>query len=142
MDAYCDRRYAAQSAAAGMGHNWKSTAGRFKTDDQELQEAVKLLQEAGATINGHDRNGLTALHSAAEHGWNDTVKVLVADAAELQPKDAKGLTPIDARRYVTSRRALSWSRSVAKHDDAMELLKGYTLVAATGKAPIGMLRGR
>ena len=58
-----------------------------------------------------DRQGLTALHSAAEHGWNDTVKVLVADGADLQPKDSKGP---DARS--TMRRAAihgrSWSPSI------------------------------
>ena len=119
-------------AAAGMGHSFNPTRGRFKTDDQAA-EAVKLLQEAGATINGHDRNGLTALHSAAEHGWNDTVKVLVADGADLQPKDAKGLTPIDHAAGRHERAFLEPEH--VKHDDTMELLKGY-IVAATGKAPI------
>jgi len=120
-------------AAAGMGHSFNPTRGRFKTD-AEAAEAVKLLQEAGAaTINGHDKNGLTALHSAAGHGWNETVKVLVADGADLQPKDAKGLTPID---YAAGRHERAFLEPEhVKHDDTMELLKGY-IVAATGKPPI------
>jgi len=81
-------------AAAGLGHSFNPTRGRFKTDEQAA-ESVKLLKDAGAEINGHDRSGMTALHSAAEHGWNDTVKLLVADGADLQPKDLKGLTPMD-----------------------------------------------
>lgn len=119
-------------AAAGMGHSFNPTRGRFKTDD-EAAEAVKLLQEAGASINGHDKNGLTALHSAAAHGWNDTIKVLVADGADLQPKDVKGLTPIDHAAGRHERAFLEPEH--VKHDDTMELLKGY-IVAATGKPPI------
>ena len=119
-------------AAAGMGHSFNPTRGRFKTDEQAA-ESVKLLKEAGATINGHDRTGMTALHSAAEHGWNDTVKVLVADGADLQPKDAKGLTPIDHAAGRHERAFLEPEH--VKHDDTMELLKGY-IVAATGKPPV------
>ena len=119
-------------AAAGMGHSFNPTRGRFK-NDAEAAEAVKLLQEAGGTINGHDRNGLTALHSAAEHGWNETVKVLVADGADLQPKDVKGLTPIDHAAGRHERAFLEPEH--VKHDDTMELLKGY-IVAATGKPPV------
>ena len=119
-------------AAAGMGHSFNPTRGRFKTDEQAA-DSVKLLQEAGATINGHDRNGMTALHSAAEHGWNDTVKVLVADGADLQPKDVKGLTPIDHAAGRHERAFLEPEH--VKHDDTMELLKGY-IVAATGKPPV------
>ena len=119
-------------AAAGLGHSFNPTRGRFKTDEQAA-ESVKLLQEAGATINGHDRSGMTALHSAAEHGWNDTVKVLVADGADLQPKDVKGLTPIDHAAGRHERAFLEPEH--VKHDDTMELLKGY-IVAATGKPPV------
>ena len=119
-------------AAAGMGHSFNPTRGRFKTDEQAA-DSVKLLQEAGATINGHDRNGMTALHSAAEHGWNDTVKVLVADGADLQPKDVKGLTPIDHAAGRHERAFLEPEH--VKHDDTRELLKGY-IVAATGKPPV------
>jgi ankyrin repeat protein len=119
-------------AAAGMGHSFNPTRGRFKTD-ADAADSVKLLQVAGATVNGHDRNGLTALHSAAEHGWNETVKVLVADGADLQPKDAKGLTPIDHAAGRHERAFLEPEH--VKHDDTMELLKGY-IVAATGKPPV------
>lgn len=119
-------------AAAGMGHSFNPTRGRFKSD-AEAAASVQLLQEAGATINGHDRNGLTALHSAAEHGWNQTVKLLVADGADLQPKDAKGLTPIDHAAGRHERAFLEPEH--VKHDDTMELLKGY-IVAATGKPPV------
>jgi hypothetical protein len=61
------------------------------------------------------------------------VKVLVADGADLQPKDAKGLTPIDHAAGRHERAFLEPEH--VKHDDTMELLKGY-IVAATGKPPV------
>ncbi len=119
-------------AAAGMGHSFNPTRGRFKTDE-EAAVAVKLLKDAGASINGHDNQGLTALHSAAEHGWNDTVKLLVSDGADLQPKDSRGLTPID---YAAGRHPRAFLEPEhVKHEDTMALLKGY-IVASTGKPPI------
>jgi len=119
-------------AAAGMGHSFNPSRGRFKTD-QEGAEDVKLLQAAGARINDADNQGMTALHSAAEHGWNDTVKVLVADGADLQPKSSIGLTPID---YAAGRHPRAFLEPEhTKHEDTMALLKGY-IVASTGKPPI------
>jgi ankyrin repeat protein len=119
-------------AAAGMGHSFNPTRGRFKTDAQAA-ESVRLLQEAGASVNGASKDGMTALHSAAEHGWNDTLKLLVADGADLQPKNGKGLTPID---YAAGRQERAFLEPEhVKHDDTMALLKGY-IVAATGKPPL------
>jgi ankyrin repeat protein len=119
-------------AAAGLGHSFNPTRGRFKTDDQAA-ESVKLLKDAGAEINGHDKSGMTALHSAAEHGWNGTVKLLVADGADLQPKDRQGLTPMDHAAGRHERAFLEPEH--VKHDDTMALLKGY-IVATTGKPPV------
>jgi ankyrin repeat protein len=119
-------------AAAGMGHSFNPTRGRYKTDEDGA-ECVKLLQEAGGQINGHSQDGQTALHAAAEHGWNDTVKLLVADGADLQPKDRLGLTPID-RAYGKQPRAFLEPEHVKK-DETIALLKGY-IVAATGQPPI------
>lgn len=38
-------------------------------------------------------SGRTALHGAAQKGWNDMVRLLVAHGAEVQPVDASGRTP-------------------------------------------------
>ena len=119
-------------AAAGMGHSFNPTRGRYKTDDDGL-ECVKLIKEAGGTINAHATDGQTALHAAAEHGWNDTVKLLVSDGAELQPKDRLGLTPIDRANGKQPRLFLEPEHE--KKTDTVALLKGY-IVAATGQPPI------
>ena len=42
------------------------------------------------------RSGQTALHGAALWGWNDVVKALVANKADLNAKDKKGMTPLDS----------------------------------------------
>ena len=40
----------------------------------------------------------TALHGAAEHGFNKFIEFLVANGADLTAKDANGRTPLDAAR--------------------------------------------
>jgi uncharacterized protein len=119
-------------AAAGMGHSFNPTRGRYKTD-AEGAECVKLIQEAGGQINGHAQDGQTALHAAAEHGWDDTVKLLVADGADLQPKDRFGLTPIDHAYGKQPRQFLEPEHT--KKEGTIALLTGY-IVAKTGQPPI------
>jgi len=119
-------------AAAGLGHSFNPTRGRYKTDEDGA-ECVKLLQEAGGQINSHAQDGQTALHAAAEHGWNDTVKLLVADGADLQPKDRLGLTPID-HAYGKQPRAFLEPEHTKK-EETIALLTGY-IVAKTGQPPI------
>ncbi len=43
---------------------------------------VRLLLEHGANVNGTDLLGRTALMRAAEHGWLDTIEVLLAFHAD------------------------------------------------------------
>ncbi|HTY50614.1 MAG TPA: ankyrin repeat domain-containing protein [Steroidobacteraceae bacterium] len=119
-------------AAAGMGHSFNPTRGRYKTDD-EGAEGVRLLYAAGARVNGAADNGMTALHAAASHGWDDTVKVLVADGAPLQVADRLGLRPID---YAVGRqpRAFLEPQHVPQ-ESTIKLLTGY-IVAATGQPPL------
>ncbi len=119
-------------AAAGMGHSFNPTRGRYKTDDQAA-EGVKLLQAAGASISGPARDGLTALHSAATHGWDGTVKVLVADGAPLQPTDRLGLHPID---YAAGRQPRAFLEPEHVPNDSTVALLTQYIVAATGQKPL------
>jgi len=119
-------------AAAGMGHSFNPTRGRFKTDAQAL-EAVRLLKEAGGQINVQSGNGTTALHAAASHGWNATIRYLVASGAALEIRDAKGLMPIDHAAGKHEREFLEPEHP--RRADTMALLAEY-IVAATGRQPI------
>ena len=118
-------------AAAGLGHSFNPTRGRYKTDAQAA-ESVQLIRAAGGEVTAHAEGGLTALHAAAEHGWNETVKVLVADGAQLEPLDANGLAPID---YAAGRHPRAFLEPEhTRKEQTMALLKGY-IVAATGRDP-------
>jgi uncharacterized protein len=119
-------------AAAGMGHSFNPTRGRYKTDDQAV-EGVKLLQAAGAKIDGSARDGLTALHAASSHGWDTTVKLLVAAGAPLQPTDRLGLRPID---YAAGRQPRAFLEPEhVPNDTTVKLLTQY-IVASTGQQPL------
>jgi len=118
-------------AAAGTGHSFNPTRGRYKTD-AEAVECLRLLKEAGAQVNTKDTQGLTALHSAASLGWDGTVKALVADGAELEALDNRGLTPID---YAAGRHPRAFLEPEhVPHESTMGLLKTY-IVQATGRQP-------
>ena len=54
-----------------------------------------MLLERGLPINATDASGRTALHGAALQGYDDVIKFLVANGAELDVKDAKGFTALD-----------------------------------------------
>jgi cytohesin len=119
-------------AAAGMGHSFNPTRGRYKTDAQAA-ECVTLLKDAGGDVNAHTYAGLTALHSAAQHGWDDTVKVLVADGAQLQATDNKGLRPID---YAAGRYERAFLEpQPPRREPTIQLLTQY-IVASTGHPPL------
>jgi ankyrin repeat protein len=106
-------------AAAGVEFGTRVTRGRNRTDDGVLA-TMRLLVEAGADVNarmvtgprgpalarGSIRRGSqmpsplavphqTALHGAAERGYNAFVEFLAANGADLQAKDANGRTPLD-----------------------------------------------
>ena len=82
-------------AAAGVGSNDIDTRGHFKTA-QQAADTIQLLLAAGADVKVRDIAGRSALHGAAFWGWNDAIKALVAEGADVGAKDKKGMTPIDS----------------------------------------------
>jgi ankyrin repeat protein len=81
-------------AAVGKGWINSPTRGAFFSEEQAL-EAYSLLRAAGADVNARTHFNETALHSAALRGWDELVKRLVADGAQLDVADGNGLTAID-----------------------------------------------
>ncbi|MEJ1965065.1 MAG: ankyrin repeat domain-containing protein [Gammaproteobacteria bacterium] len=117
--------------AAGVGQGSNPTRGRYKTDDEAV-ECVKLLKDAGADVNAKNDQGLTSLHAAASLGWDNTIRTLVADGAQLEALDNKGLTPID---YAVGRQERGFLEPEhTRKDSSVTILKDY-IVAATGRAP-------
>jgi ankyrin repeat protein len=82
-------------AAVGYGANPIDTRGKFRTELDALATA-QLLLDAGADVNSREANGRTALHAAAQQGYNDVVKLLVGRGADLAAADKDGAKPIDA----------------------------------------------
>ena len=82
-------------AEAGLGSKEEDTTGRRKTE-AEAVASIQLCLDAGADINAIDRNGDTALHGAAQKGYDQVVQFLAAHNAKLDIKDKKGRTPLDA----------------------------------------------
>ena len=84
-------------AAAGMGTKEEDSTGRFKTQE-EANEAIDLCLAAGANINAPGTQGQTALHAAAQMGWDKVVEHLIAKGANVNAKDQRGYTPLDNAR--------------------------------------------
>jgi uncharacterized protein len=82
-------------AAAGLGTKEEDTTGRRKTE-AEAVASIELLLDAGADINAADNRGQTALHGAAEKGYDQVAKFLAARGAKLDAKDRQGKTALDA----------------------------------------------
>jgi uncharacterized protein len=75
--------------AAGVGNNPSSNK------ETAVLEAVKVLYEAGADINGRDDNGDTAVHGAVLRGQNSVIQFLADHGAKLNEKNRIGWTPLD-----------------------------------------------
>jgi uncharacterized protein len=82
-------------AAAGLGTKEEDTTGRRKTEAEAIA-AIKLCIDAGADVNTADNQGETALHGAAQKGYDQVLQFLVDHGAKLDVKDKKGRTPLDA----------------------------------------------
>ncbi len=64
-------------------------------DRVEVIEAVRLLIDAGASVNHANDAGDTALHAAAAAGHAELIQVLADAGATLDVKNASGHTPLD-----------------------------------------------
>ncbi|MGE0445115.1 MAG: ankyrin repeat domain-containing protein [Vicinamibacterales bacterium] len=108
-------------AAAGVGSRDSDTRGRFRTEAQAL-ESVQLLLDAGADVTAATGAGTTALHGAAFWGWNSVVRLLAGRGADLDAKDARGRTAVDAAMGRAGGNGFGGNR-IDVHDDTASLLK-------------------
>ena len=116
-------------AAAGVGSTDADTRGWYTTEDVQQRSiaSLDLLLKAGGDVNAADTNGKTLLHGAAFWGWNDVVKYLVDHGANLNAKDNRGNTVIDAALGKAGGNSRGGQR-IDVHQDTADLLK--KLIAA------------
>ncbi len=81
-------------AAAGIGSTTIDTRARFRNEKKCISSA-QLLLAAGVDVNAVNGNGQTALHGAAQSGWNGFVQLLADHGATITAKDHFGSTPLD-----------------------------------------------
>jgi ankyrin repeat protein len=64
--------------------------------------AGRLALELGADVRTARQDGMTALHLAAEKGWNELAQFLIDEGAALDGKDRSGRLPIDVAKGVAA----------------------------------------
>ena len=78
-------------AAAGI--NWV-VAQTFSRSEKEYLEAAALCLERGADVNAVNSQGFTAMHGAANRGFDAMITLLAEHGAKLDVKDKQGRTPM------------------------------------------------
>lgn len=70
------------------------------------KEAVKILLESGAEVDGCDPDGRTALRAAAWGGHEEILKTLLGYGAKVDRVDHEGRTPLIAAAYMGHKEAV------------------------------------
>lgn len=78
---------------AVAGINWV-VAQTFSRSDAEYLEAAKLCLARGNDVNAVNSQGFTAMHGAANRGFDAMIELLAAHGARLDVKDKQGRTPM------------------------------------------------
>jgi ankyrin repeat protein len=81
------------SLMAAAGINW-IPAQTYMHSEEEYVEAVNLCLAQGVEVNAANSMGLTAMHGAANRGWESIVQILADHGSRLDPKDKEGRTPM------------------------------------------------
>ena len=83
---------------------------RIRTDPKVREAMFGFIFQMAFDYAYLPPSGRTALHGAAQKGWNEMVRFLVENGADLQAADATGLTPRDMAMGTTSSRSPSLVR--------------------------------
>lgn len=84
-------------------------------------EAVRLLLDAGADVDGCDSEGRTALRAAAWGGHEEIVLTLLDYGAQVDKADSKGRTPLIAAAYMGHHEAVE---ILLNHNAQVDLADG------------------
>ncbi len=77
----------------GWGYRFGKSTMTFSASGG-IMDSIKALIAAGADVNAKDKQGVTALMSAAFIGDPDIVKALIAARADINAQDIQGETPL------------------------------------------------
>ncbi len=112
-------------AAAGLGAKEEDTTGRRKTEAEAIA-SLKLCLDAGADVNAATTTGRsagqTALHGAAQKGWDQVVQFLADHGAKLDAMDKNGRTPLDAANGLLGNGGFDGTRRDV-HESTVALLR-------------------
>ena len=79
-------------AAAGIGRGMYKPELKRGDPAPQAEVAVLALLEAGANINATNEAEYTALHGAAQRGFNEIIEILVQHGADIDKRDYRGRT--------------------------------------------------
>jgi ankyrin repeat protein len=103
--------------------------------DYSASERIAQTFRRGSQIpSANAMPNQTALHGAAEHGFDKFIEFLVANGADLTAKDANGRTPLDAARGAGGNRggADAYPKTVALLESLMKT-KGVPVAAVPAR---------
>ena len=106
----------------------------FAAGDSASERIAQTFRRGSQMPSANAVPNQTALHGAAEHGFDKFIEFLVANGADLTAKDANGRTPLDAARGAGGNRggADAYPKTVALLESLMKA-KGIPVAAAAGR---------
>ncbi len=120
-------------AAAGLGSGENDSRGWYTTDDVQKRSiaALDALLKGGANIEAKGGQRMQpALHGAATWGWSEVVQFLVDRGANINSKDARGLTALDAAMGRTGGNGRG-GQLIEPHTETAKLIEKLGGVAGT-----------
>ena len=108
--------------------------GSGGADDSASARIAQTFRRGSQMPSANAVPNQTALHGAAEHGFDKFIEFLVAHGADLTAKDANGRTPLDAARGAGGQRggADAFPKTVALLESLMNA-KGIPVAAVSGR---------
>ena len=103
-------------------------------DDSASARIAQTFRRGSQMPSANAVPNQTALHGAAEHGFDKFIEFLVAHGADLTAKDASGRTPLDVARGAGGNRggADAYPKTVALLESLMKA-KGIAVAAAPAR---------
>jgi ankyrin repeat protein len=110
------------------------TANSFAAGDSASARIAASFRRGSQVPSANAVANQTALHGAAEHGFDKFIEFLVANGADLTAKDAAGRTPLDSARGAGGQRggADAFPKTVTLLEKLMAE-KGIPVPAPAGK---------